>query len=127
MVFKLPSRIDLTLSLPMNTKWVTHTITILQHLLRNCYCVCDHFVFIGKEKVKKTLELDMIQDLIFSDNLAGCFKEFCTRLFGQIAICDAVGLESQKNNDPTLGRKSSQVFYKWIIDDNSIIFLVFSV
>ena len=21
-------------------------------MLRNCYCVCDHFVFIGKERIK---------------------------------------------------------------------------
>ena len=33
-------------------KMVSHTITILQYFLQICYCVCDHFVFIGKVGVK---------------------------------------------------------------------------
>ena len=37
--------------LPNVYKIVTHAITILQHLLQNCYCVCDHFVCIGKQRV----------------------------------------------------------------------------
>ena len=32
---------------------VKPTITILQQKLQNCYCACDHFVLIGKERVNQ--------------------------------------------------------------------------
>ena len=36
---------------------VTHVIDFrLFRLLQNCYCVCDHFVFILKERDKKSME-----------------------------------------------------------------------
>ena len=33
-------------------KMVTLTITILQHLLQNCYCMCDHFVTSGNKGIR---------------------------------------------------------------------------
>ena len=48
---------------------VIHKITITQQILQNCYCVCDHIVYIAKERVN-TLKCDVTNGHTHNNNSA---------------------------------------------------------